>query len=107
MPGMVLSTNFAIAMSAPVFPADTTAAADTVDGAWQRTGTGYAVTLAWRLPDWGPRGGDRIGFDLIVNEMHPDRLRRAGQLVWSGGGGWVYLRGDRQSAEAFGTLELG
>ncbi len=85
----------------------TAAGADMVDGAWQATGTGYAVTLRLRLPDWGPRGGDRLGFDLLINEMHPDRLRRAGQLVWSGGAGWVYLRGDRQSAEALGTLELG
>jgi hypothetical protein len=38
--------------------------------------------------------------------MHPERLRRAGQLVWSGGGGWAYLQGDRQAAESFGTLEL-
>jgi len=52
------------------------------------------------------RGGVRFPFDLLVNEMRPDRLRRAGQLVWSGGGGWVYLRGDRQSAAAFGMLEL-
>jgi hypothetical protein len=27
-------------------------------------------------------------------------------LVWSGGGGWVYLRGDRQPETAFGILEL-
>ena len=33
-------------------------------------------------------------------------LVRGGQLVWSGGGGWVYLRGDRQSADAFGIVEL-
>jgi hypothetical protein len=38
--------------------------------------------------------------------MRPGRVRRAGQLVWSGGGGWVYLRGDRQSPESFGVLEL-
>jgi hypothetical protein len=87
--------------------ADTSATEDTADGAWARTGTGYTVTLRVRLPDWAPRGGDRIGFDLLVNEMHPDRLRRAGQLVWSGGAGWVYLKGDRQPPEAFGTLELG
>ena len=35
-----------------------------------------------------------------------DRLRRAGQLVWSGGGGWVYLRGDRQERARFGVLEM-
>jgi hypothetical protein len=33
-------------------------------------------------------------------------MRRAGQLVWSGGGGWVYLRGDRQNESGFGVLEL-
>ena len=58
-----------------------------VTGAWQPTGTGYSMALRVALPDWSPRGGDAVGFDLIVNEMHPDRLRRAGQLVWSGGGG--------------------
>jgi hypothetical protein len=80
---------------------------DLVTGAWRPTGTGYSMALRVALPEWGPRGGDAVGFDFIVNEMHPDRLRRAGQLVWSGGGGWVYLRGDRQALEAFGTLELG
>ena len=77
-----------------------------VTGAWRPTGTGYSVALRLALPDWSPRGGDLLGFDLLVNEMHHGRLRRAGQLVWTGGGGWVYLRGDRQPAEAFGTLEL-
>jgi hypothetical protein len=43
---------------------------------------------------------------LLVNQMLPERLRRVGQLVWSGGGGWVYLRGDRQDPARFGTLEL-
>jgi hypothetical protein len=75
-------------------------------GAWQRTGTGYSLALRVTLPEWHPRGGDVLGFDVLVNEAHPGRLRRAGQLVWSGGGGWVYLRGDRQAADAFGTLEL-
>jgi hypothetical protein len=77
-----------------------------VAGGWRPTGTGYAVTLRITLPEWAPRGGDVLGFDLLVNEMRPGRLRRAGQLVWSGGGGWVYLRGDRQPADSFGLLEL-
>jgi len=80
---------------------------DMVTGAWRPTGTGWSMSLRIALPDWSPRGGDKLDFDLLVNEMHPDRLRRAGQLVWSGGGGWAYLRGDRQPADAFGTLELG
>jgi hypothetical protein len=86
--------------------AGTAGASEMVTGAWQRTDPGWSMTLRIALPDWSPRGGDVLGFDLIVNEMHPGRLRRAGQLVWSGGGGWVYLRGDRQPAESFGTLEL-
>jgi len=47
-----------------------------------------------------------VRFDLLVNEMLPGRLRRAGQLVWSGGNGWVWLRGDRQDVARMGMLEL-
>jgi hypothetical protein len=79
---------------------------DMVTGSWQNTGTGYSRTIRVALPAWSPRGGDVLAFDLLVNEMHPDRQRRAGQLVWSGGGGWVYLRGDRQHPESLGRLEL-
>jgi hypothetical protein len=49
---------------------------------------------------------EQVRFDLAVNEMRPGRLRRAGQLVWSGGGGWVYLRGDWQDASRLGVLDL-
>jgi heparinase II/III-like protein len=81
--------------------------ADEVKGGWQRTEAGYRITVAIAPPAWGPfRPGDEIDFDLLVNQMLPDRLRRAGQLVWSGGGGWVWLRGDRQDPARFGTLEL-
>jgi heparinase II/III-like protein/alginate lyase len=76
-------------------------------GAWRRTDAGYCVTVALASPDWSrSRVGGRIGFDLIINEMLPGRERRAGQLVWSGGNGWVWLRGDRQEPERFGVLEL-
>jgi len=79
----------------------------TVSGSWAATDNGYVVTLALEPPGWDTRTfGDRIGFDLLVNEMLPDRERRAGQLVWSGGGGWVWLRGDRQDPGRFGELEL-
>ena len=78
-----------------------------VRGSWEPTESGYRITVALAPPDWGPfRPGDEIGFDLLVNQMLPDRMRRAGQLVWSGGGGWVWLRGDRQDPARFGTLEL-
>ncbi len=81
--------------------------AGAVRGAWQRTDTGYRVTLAIAVPDWPPGANDDPPrFDLVVNEMAPGRLRRQGQLVWTGGGGWAYLRGDRQDPRRFGGLVL-
>ena len=76
-------------------------------GGWERTPTGYRVTVGIAFPE-GLRAhvGGRLGFDVLVNEMRPGRVRRAGQLVWSGGNGWVWLRGDRQPRERFGVLEL-
>jgi len=78
-----------------------------VRGSWRRTDRGYCVTVAvpWPAGAYAHAGG-RVNFDLIVNEMLPGRLRRVGQLVWSGGGGWVWLRGDRQDPARFGVLEL-
>jgi hypothetical protein len=77
-----------------------------VRGAWQRTESGFTISVAVNLPEWTPRPGDEIGFDLLINRKEPGRDRRSGQLVWSGGGGWSYLRGDRQDPESFGVLEL-
>ena len=85
----------------------TAGSAGMVQGGWEATETGYRMTLAITLPGWSElRPGEEIGFDLLVNEMRSGRQRRAGQLVWSGGGGWVWLRGDRQDPARFGTLEL-
>jgi len=82
-------------------------AAPSVTGSWRRTETGYRVTVA--IP-WSeglyPHAGGRVAFDLIINELLPGRMRRVGQLVWSGGGGWVWLRSDRQDPARFGMLEL-
>ena len=80
-----------------------------VRGAWQRTERGYRVTLGIAWPQWGGQRahvGGRLRFDLLVNEMLPGRTRRAGQLVWSGGNGWVFVRGDRQDLARMGVLEL-
>jgi hypothetical protein len=80
---------------------------DAIRGSWQSTESGYTMTVAIVPPGWGEfRPGEPMDFDLLVNRMLPGRMRRAGQLVWSGGGGWVWLRGDRQEAARFGTLEL-
>ena len=86
---------------------DATGEAAEVRGAWRRTEAGYRVTLALPVTPVGRAHiGARLGFDLIVNEMLPGRERRAGQLVWSGGNGWVWIRGDRQDPSRFGVLEL-
>jgi hypothetical protein len=77
-----------------------------VRGGWQPSDTGYSLTVAIALPDWSPVPEQQIGFDLLVNRIEEGRERRSGQLVWSGGGGWVYLRGDRQDPAALGVLEL-
>jgi hypothetical protein len=76
-------------------------------GRWSPSEDGYLMTLRLAHPDFPHQApGTRIGFELVVNEMQPDRLRRAGQLAWSGGGGWVYLRGDRIHQSELGLLEL-
>jgi hypothetical protein len=86
---------------------DTSADARSVRGAWRRTERGYTVTLGIAWPEWQrAHVGGRLRFDLLVNEMLPGRTRRAGQLVWSGGNGWVFIRGDRQDPARFGVLEL-
>ncbi len=90
------------------FPVEGTAGAVTmITGRWRPTERGYGVTLTLSVPGWeAVHRGNRFGFDLLINEMRPGRVRRAGQLVWSGGNGWVYLRGDRQDPSRFGVLEL-
>jgi hypothetical protein len=78
-----------------------------VRGNWHRSEEGYTITAAITPSGWStPHLEDAIEFDLLINRMLPARTRRAGQLVWSGGGGWVWLRGDRQDPARLGTLEL-
>ncbi|HET7565921.1 MAG TPA: heparinase II/III family protein, partial [Gemmatimonadaceae bacterium] len=85
-----------------------------IEAEWSRGDAGYAVHFAIPLDSMrATRNGGRdaegeseqnlsIAFDLIVNDMTPERQRRRGQLVLSGGSGeYVYLRGDRQSPARF------
>jgi hypothetical protein len=64
---------------------------------WAPVRNGYVVRCALSLTPASIRDG--FALDVIVNEISPDRLRRRGQLVLSGGGEWIYLRGDRQQRE--------
>jgi hypothetical protein len=85
----------------------TAASAASVRGAWQETERGYVVTVELKVPGWPPAMGEPAPrFDLVVNQMHTDRTRRLGQLCWTGGGGWAYLRGDRQDPTWLGTVAL-
>jgi hypothetical protein len=85
----------------------TSATAAAVRGSWRKSEGGYVLTLGLASPGWPP-GPNAIPpkFDLVVNEMRPDRTRRLGQLVWTGGGGWAYVRGDRQDLGRAGLLIL-
>ena len=75
---------------------------DAVTGTSERTSDGYAMTL--RIPVGAPlRCGEHLRFTATVNEMVPGRVRRSGQLALAGGG-WVWLRGDRESPA--GALEV-
>ena len=63
-----------------------------VNAEWRRTATGYCLTATLDLGCAAPE----VRIDVIVNETTPDRSRRRGQLLLSGGAGeFVYLRGDR------------
>jgi hypothetical protein len=79
-----------------------------VTGSWEHTASGYRIDARIAPAGWGDLLiGDILGFDVVVNEMRAGRERRAGQLVWSADGGWVWLRGDRHDPASLGQLELG
>ena len=76
--------------------AGTAADAARATGKWERTSDGYSIVVEV-ASGHVPFVGESVRVNLIVNEMYPERVRRAGQLALAGGGGWVYLRGDRES----------
>jgi hypothetical protein len=68
---------------------------------WTPQPDGYVMHFAIPLDALGGGPEVPIALDVIVNDMSSTRTRRRGQLVLSGGGGWIYLQGDRQSPSRF------
>jgi hypothetical protein len=78
-----------------------------LDGGSVVSESGYCLTVALPCPELRRRPEPpQLEFDLVVNEARPGRVRRAGQLAWGGGHGWVYLRGDRRPESEWGRLAL-
>jgi hypothetical protein len=63
------------------------------------TPDGWVLRIVVPRPALVPDGSGDFTLDVIINEISPERERRRGQLVLSGGRDeWVYLRGDRQDS---------
>jgi hypothetical protein len=76
-----------------------------VGGEFRRTRDGYELLVRCRT-GVDLRSHDRLRFAAAVNQMLAGRQRRVGQLAL-GGGGWVYLRGDREPPDAALVAEVG
>lgn len=71
--------------------------AASVTATWRLTTDGYLLRALIPRSTLGEGGATDFTLDVIVNQISPDRERRRGQLVLSGGfNEWTYLRGDRQ-----------
>jgi hypothetical protein len=68
---------------------------------WTPEPHGYTMHFSIPLDALGGGPEVPIALDVIVNDMSATRTRRRGQLVLSGGAGWIYLQGDRQSPSRF------
>ncbi|MCE2902272.1 MAG: heparinase II/III family protein [Gemmatimonas sp.] len=82
----------------------TNGAIPTCAAASRSDGRGWWMQLAWPLEALPDR--ETVHVDLVLNERPPDRARRRGQLVLSGGGGFGYLRGDRHPPSHGWVLHL-
>ena len=85
--------------------AGTMAVAGQLTGTWRRTADGYVMLLQFDARA-AFIAGEQVLVQVVVNEMQPGRWRRAGQLALVGGGGWIYLRGDRESPAAAAMAEV-
>ncbi|CAA9557940.1 MAG: CBM9, partial [uncultured Thermomicrobiales bacterium] len=115
--GLVLIPNSADGEPARVFPigpgratkGSPAEASPSLEGVRLRSeirDDGYDLHLELPLARLGriPEPGDKVGFDLIVND-NDGSFRRAQQLVWTGAhGSRIWLRQDYHSPQRFGAL---
>jgi hypothetical protein len=67
-------------------------------------GGGWYLQMEWRRDRLSDP--ETVHLDLVINERPPERERRRGQLVLSGGGGFGYLAGDRHAVSRGWRLQL-
>ena len=89
-----------------VRPVDGMRAEVPMEAQWIAESRGYAMIFEIPVTVLGSGREVPVAIDLLVNELSKIRVRRRGQLVLSGGGGWTYLQGDRQSPARFLPLML-
>ncbi|MEP6765918.1 MAG: heparinase II/III family protein [Gemmatimonadaceae bacterium] len=72
-----------------------TASSSVIETHWALAEGAWVMRCLIPLGDLQLDTDGTIALEVIVNERSSDRVRRRGQLVLSGGGGYGYLRGDR------------
>ena len=73
---------------------------------WKRTTDGWAMRVGIPRSSIPANIAGEFRMEIIINERSPDRQRRRGQLVLSGGGSFGYLRGDRSDPAHAGIFRL-
>lgn len=73
---------------------------------WRLLEHGWAMRLTWPISAMPMTSRGCLQWDLVVNECVEGRERRRGQLVFSGGGGFGYLAGDRRPIAASTILQF-
>lgn len=76
---------------------------------WCRLEQGWQLQIAWELPHVFQAESHalaEVGFQVVINEAAVGRTRRLGQLALAGGGGFAYLRGDREQVGDTVTLRF-
>ena len=79
---------------------------DTINDGYAGMHEGYVLKLRLPVHKIPTQPNGTFAMEIIVNERPPDRARRRGQLVLSGGGGFAYLRGDRADCADALTFRL-